>query len=48
LRLELVRLLSLLLFLPGLAFAAPFAYIANSGSNTVSMIDTASNNVTAK
>lgn len=33
------------LLLPCLAVAAPFAYIANSGSNNVSVIDTASNSV---
>ena len=27
--------------------AAPYAYITNSGNNTVSVIDTATNNVTA-
>jgi YVTN family beta-propeller protein len=43
----LARLFSVLLFLPSLALAAPFAYIANNGSNTVSVIDTASNAVTA-
>jgi YVTN family beta-propeller protein len=30
-----------------IAYAAPFAYVTNSGSNTVSVIDTAINNVTA-
>ncbi|MFA7522924.1 MAG: YncE family protein [Halothiobacillaceae bacterium] len=32
---------------PGLASAAPFAYITNGGDNTVSVIDTATNAVTA-
>jgi YVTN family beta-propeller protein len=40
-------LAGLLLLLPGLAAAAPFAYIANSSSNNVSVIDTASNSVVA-
>ena len=40
-------LAGLLLLLPALAAAAPFAYIANSNSDTVSVIDTASNTVTA-
>ena len=34
-----------LLLVPGLALAAPFAYIPNGGSNNVSVIDTASNSV---
>ncbi|MCK9469445.1 MAG: YncE family protein, partial [Porticoccaceae bacterium] len=38
-------LAGLLLLLPGLAAAAPFAYIANNSSNTVSVIDTANNTV---
>ena len=33
--------------IPVLALSAPFAYISNSGSNTVSVIDTASNKVSA-
>ncbi len=35
------------LLLPGIVFAAPFAYIPNSSSNNVSVIDTATNTVTA-
>ncbi|MDQ1313994.1 MAG: sorting protein [Pseudomonadota bacterium] len=42
----LVRLFSLLLFLPGLALAAPFAYIANWTGNSVSVIDDATATVT--
>ena len=38
---------ALLAFSAALAQAAPFAYITNQGSNTVSVIDTASNTVTA-
>ncbi|MGH8509815.1 MAG: calcium-binding protein [Gammaproteobacteria bacterium] len=37
----------LALALSAAAYAAPFAYITNSGSNNVSVIDTASNTVTA-
>ena len=39
--------LACLLLAPGLALAAPFAYITNSLSSTVSVIDTASNAVVA-
>jgi len=37
--------LVLLCFIPALAVAAPFAYITNAGSDTVSVIDTATNTV---
>jgi YVTN family beta-propeller protein len=37
----------MILMLISIAGAAPFAYITNSGSNNVSVIDTATNNVTA-
>ncbi len=36
-----------LLFAPAVAFGAPFAYITNGGSGTVSVIDTATNAVVA-
>ena len=36
-----------LLMQVGIAGAMPFAYIPNSGDNTVSVIDLATNNVTA-
>ena len=36
-----------LLMLVSIAGAAPYAYITNGGSNTVSVIDTATNSVTA-
>src|SRR3979411_1346148 len=39
--------LSLLLLATAAAHATPFAYITNNGSNNVSVIDTASNTVTA-
>ncbi len=38
---------AMILMLVSIAGAAPFAYITNYGSNTVSVIDTATNNVTA-
>jgi YVTN family beta-propeller protein len=38
---------AIILFLVGMASAAPFAYITNSASNNVSVIDTATNAVTA-
>ena len=37
--------IALLLFLPTLALAAPFAYITNHGASSVSVIDTATNTV---
>jgi len=42
---QLRRWFGWLLLAPGLAVAAPFAYIPNGGSNNVSVIDTASNTV---
>lgn len=39
--------LALLLLVPVLAIAAPFAYVSNEGSGTVSVIDTASDTVVA-
>ena len=47
LRAWLTRLCLLALILPLSAFAAPFAYITNNGGNTVSVIDTSNNTVTA-
>jgi YVTN family beta-propeller protein len=41
------KFLLALLLLPGIALAAPFAYISNGNDNTVSVIDTASNSVVA-
>ena len=41
------KLLPTLLLLPSLAWTAPFAYITNTGDDTVSVIDTASNTVVA-
>src|ERR1035437_9644431 len=38
---------AMILMLVSIAGAAPFAYISNLGSNTVSVIDTANNIVTA-
>ena len=38
---------AMILILASSAYAAPFAYITNAVSNTVSVIDTATNNVTA-
>jgi len=43
----LIILIFILSFAPIVASAAPFAYITNYGSNTVSVIDTSSNTVTA-
>src|SRR5437868_8414731 len=45
--LSLPAILSLLLLPAPAAHATPFAYITNNGSNNVSVIDTASNTVTA-
>src|SRR6266853_1562919 len=45
--LSLSAVLSLLLLPTPTAHATPFAYITNNGSNNVSVIDTASNTVTA-
>jgi len=39
--------IAMILILMNIAGAAPFAYIANSGNNNVSVIDTATNKVTA-
>jgi YVTN family beta-propeller protein len=39
--------IALVLMLINITDAAPFAYITNSGSNNVSVIDTATNNITA-
>lgn len=39
--------LATLLLAPAAIWAAPFAYIANTNSNSVSVVDTASNAVTA-
>jgi len=47
LRTWLVWLYALFIILPGLAHAAPFAYISNYNSNNVSVIDTATNTVAA-
>ena len=38
---------AMILILVSTAGAAPFAYITNTGSNNVSVIDTATDNVTA-
>src|SRR3990167_4402835 len=46
-RVRLARFCSLLMFLPSFALAAPFAYITNEGNNNVSVIDIATNTVTA-
>ncbi|RPJ72889.1 MAG: YncE family protein, partial [Alphaproteobacteria bacterium] len=39
--------LILILIMVNIVYAAPFAYITNSGNNTVSVIDTATDTVTA-
>ena len=39
--------LILILIMVSIVCASPFAYITNSGNSTVSVIDTATNNVTA-
>ena len=39
------KLLTLSLVLPSLALAAPFAYVSNEGSGTVSVIDTSTDAV---
>lgn len=45
--LDLLRIMGLLLVGTPPMLAAPFAYITNKGSDTVSVIDTATNTVTA-
>ena len=42
-----LRLLGSAVLLPGLALAAPFAYVPNEKSGTVSVIDTATDSVVA-
>ena len=46
-RLSIVLMLGVLAALTSSAQAAPFAYITDAGSNTVSVIDTATNTVVA-